>query len=85
MLQGVEAGEANRKKRGKSAAGYRRGRKKRVTDLLRQIETKLTVESMKISLGDFIRLMQLERELEQDEQPREVIITWRDPSERPAG
>ncbi len=85
MLQGVEAGEAKRKKRGKSAAGSRRGRKRRVTDLLRQIETKLTVENMKISLGDFIRLMQLERELEQDEQPREVIITWKDPSERPAG
>jgi hypothetical protein len=36
-------------------------------------------------LADFIRLTQLERELEGEEQPREIIVTWKDPSERRAG
>ncbi len=75
-----ELTQGNRKKR--RAGG---SRKRRVSSLLRQIEAKLSVEDMKVTLGDFIRLMQLERELDGDEQPREIIITWKDPSERPAG
>jgi len=40
---------------------------------------------MRVTLADFIRLTQLERELEQDEQPREIIVTWKEPTEKPAG
>jgi|HubBroStandDraft_1064217.scaffolds.fasta_scaffold484862_2 hypothetical protein len=85
MPRSGEASKARQKKKASSAAEVRRGRNRRVTELLEQIETKLKVEDMKITLGDFIRLMQLERELEQDEPPREIIITWKDPSERPVG
>jgi len=86
MPETLDGAEGNQiqpgKKRRKSS---RKSRKKRVTELLKQIEGKLNVEDMKVTLGDFIRLMQLERELDEDEQPREIIVTWKDPSERHAG
>jgi hypothetical protein len=59
-------------------------RKDRIARLRGQIEEKLQVKDMKVTLADFIRLTQLERELEQEEQPREIIITWKDPSAKPA-
>lgn len=50
--------------------------------MLAEAEKKLTAEQMKkVTLADFIRLTQLERELEQDEQPREIIVTWKDAAE----
>jgi len=60
-------------------------RKGRVQDLREAIEKNLNVKDMKVTLADFIRLMQLERELEEDEQPREIIITWKDPSAQGRG
>jgi hypothetical protein len=33
-------------------------------------------------VADFIRLTQLERELEEQDQPREIIITWAEPAEK---
>jgi hypothetical protein len=71
--------------KGKAAVEPRGGRKKRVAEMLETIEGQLKVEDMKVTLGDFIRLMQLERDLDQDEQPREIIVTWKDPSEISAG
>ena len=71
--------------KGKGVVEPRWGRKKRVTEMLERIEGQLRVEDMKVTLGDFIRLMQLERDLDQDEQPREIIVTWKDPSEISAG
>ena len=57
-------------------------RRERITRLLAEAEKKLTAEQMKkVTLADFIRLTQLERELEQDEQPREIIVTWKDAAE----
>jgi hypothetical protein len=56
-------------------------RKERVTKLLADIEGALNVKEMKVTLADFIRLTQLERELEQEEQPKEIIVTWKDPAE----
>ena len=53
--------------------------------MLSAIEGKLKVEQMKVTLADFIRLTQLERELEQDEQPREIIVTWKDAAEERSG
>jgi hypothetical protein len=59
----------------------RASRKGRISKLLRQVEKKLDVESGKVTLGDFIRLMQLERELEEEEPPGEIIVTWKGPPE----
>ena len=57
-------------------------RKERIGELLEKIEAQLDVGKMKITLADFIRLTQLERELEEEEQPREIIVTWKEPAEK---
>jgi hypothetical protein len=57
-------------------------RRQRIRKLLLDIEKRLDIENSKVTLGDFIRLTQLERELEEEEQPREIIVTWTDPAER---
>ena len=46
--------------------------------LREQVEQKLTKEGVKASLGDYIRLVQLQKELE-EEQPREIKVTWVEP------
>jgi len=46
-----------------------------VTKLLADIEKRLDVEKLKVTLADFIRLTQLEPELEQEVQPKEIIVT----------
>ena len=60
-------------------------RKERIAELLEKIEAQLDVGEMKITLADFIRLTQLERELEQEDQPREIIVTWKDAPEKNVG
>ena len=57
-------------------------RRQRIRKLLIDIEKRLDIEKSKVTLGDFIRLTQLERELEDEEQPREIIVTWKDPAEK---
>jgi hypothetical protein len=66
-------------------SAIRGNRKQRIAELLVKIESQLDVGKMKITLADFIRLTQLERELEQDDRPREIIVTWKDPSEKNVG
>ncbi len=78
--QQAVAGEQEQKKRKLKGT-----RKQRITQLLREIEEHLDFKNSKVSLADFIRLMQLERDLEQEEQPREIIVTWKDPSEARSG
>ena len=56
-------------------------RRERVTKLLAAIEEALDVKKLKVTLADFIRLTQLERELEQEEQPKEIIVKWKEPAE----
>jgi hypothetical protein len=61
----------------------RRGsRKQRISKLLIDIEERLDFKTNKVTLADFIRLTQLERELEEEEQPREIIVTWKEPAEK---
>ena len=61
-----------------------KSRKERIRDVLSKIEEKLKNEAPNATLADFIRLTQLERELEQEEQPGEVIVRWQEPSEKPS-
>ncbi len=56
-------------------------RRQRITKLLMDVERRLDFNN-KVTLADFIRLTQLERELEEEEQPREIIVTWKDPAEK---
>jgi hypothetical protein len=64
---------ANRSSEG-ATTGSRRAQ---VTRLLSEIEKKLKGKES-ATMSDYIRLLQLERELEDDEPPREIIVTWVD-------
>jgi hypothetical protein len=68
----------------KAGPGPRRrgSRKQRISRLLKDIEEGLDLKTNKVTLADFIRLTQLERELEEEEQPREIIVTWKEPAEK---
>jgi hypothetical protein len=78
---------ANRKKplQEKPESPLEGSRRQRITALLIGIEKRLDLENSKVTLADFIRLTQLERELEDEEQPREIIVTWKDPAETRCG
>ena len=65
----------------KVGGGREQTRRQRITKLLKEVEKRLDVDTSKVTLGDYIRLTQLERELEDEEQPREIIVTWKDPAE----
>lgn len=49
-----------------------------VNRLLHSIEQRLEKDDLKASLGDLIRLLQLQKELD-DEQPAEIEVKWVDP------
>jgi len=64
-----EQGERKQKKKTQAAV---------VKKLLKNVEKKLGGEDVKATLGDYIRLVQLQQELE-DEEPRDITVTWVDP------
>jgi hypothetical protein len=51
-----------------------------VEQILEQVERKLGDGDVKATLGDYIRLVQLQKELE-DEGQGEITVTWVDPAE----
>jgi len=52
--------------------------------LLKIVEKKLTEKEVKATLGDYIKLVQLQKEMD-DEQPREIKVTWVEPAETKSG
>ncbi|HZT34205.1 MAG TPA: hypothetical protein VFA33_30215 [Bryobacteraceae bacterium] len=44
---------------------------------IQNIESKIDTNEVKATIGDFIRLLQLEKEME-IEQPRDIKVTWVD-------
>ena len=69
---------AERKQNRKNDA--RRATKDRIHKLLTDIESRFESDSGKASVADYIRLLQLECELEEeDKEPREIRVTWVDP------
>ena len=50
-----------------------------VKKLLKKVEAKLGSEDVKATFGDYIRLVELQKELEAEE-PREIKVTWVEPS-----
>jgi len=46
-----------------------------VKKLLAKVEKKLSDQDVKATLGDYIRLVQLQKELDEDE-PKEIKVTW---------
>ncbi len=61
-------------KRGRSQAAL-------IGDLLKKVEKKLAGEEVKVTLADYIRLVQLKKELDEEE-PRDLQVTWVEPSEK---
>ncbi len=51
-----------------------------VENAIEKIEAKLGAESVKATFADFIRLLQLQKELQAD-QPHEIKVTWVEPEE----
>jgi hypothetical protein len=49
-----------------------------VEQMLAKVEQRLSEGDVKATLGDYIRLVQLQKELE-DEEPGEITVTWVDP------
>ena len=58
--------------------------KLRVSELLIKavdgIEAQLKDKSLKPSLGDYLKLLQLEKELVDSDAPQEIKVTWVDPA-----
>ena len=55
---------------------------KKVRELREKVEEKLVGPDMKASLADYIRLVQLQQELE-EEIPRDIQVTWIEPKKDP--
>ena len=73
---------ARSKKQPQAGARKRSGanRAELLEKAIQSIEEKLGSSDVKATFSDFIRLLQLQKEMQID-QPREVKVTWIDPSE----
>lgn len=72
--------EANSDQARGNSQDWFRDRAERVDRLLRSVEQKLEDSELRASVGDYIRLLQLLKELE-EERPREITVRWVEPSE----
>ena len=57
--------------------------REKIQKLLGDIESRLEAESGKASITDYIRLLQLERELDDEDGPREITVSWVETKEHP--
>ena len=55
-----------------------------VEQILERVEQKLGEGEVKATLGDYIRLVQLQKELEEEE-PAEITVRWVDPEKTEPG
>jgi hypothetical protein len=68
--------EAERRASGRQSRYKRRA----ISRLIKRIEKKLESDVAKATVADFVRLLQLQKELE-EETPKEIKVTWVEPSE----
>jgi hypothetical protein len=61
--------------------GERSSKAELVSKVLQKMEEKLANGELKPTVGDFIRLIQLEKELAEEE-PREIKVSWVEPEEK---
>ena len=50
-----------------------------LADAITKMEKQLTADEFKPSLADFLKLVQMEREVE-DKEPKEIKVTWVEPA-----
>ena len=68
-----------RRKVSEQPKGKSRGRRKAsemVEKVLKTIEEKIENADLKPTVGDYLRLLQFRKEIELDEQPKEIKVTW---------
>jgi hypothetical protein len=65
---------------GERGAGWSSRRAEAVDRMIQDLERKFWEKDFRASVGDYIRLIQIRKELD-EERPKEIIITWVDPSE----
>ena len=53
--------------------------------LLKIVEKKLTEKEVKATLGDYIKLVQLQKEMHDEQQPKEIKVTWVEAKETKSG
>ena len=53
---------------------------KLIDEILRRVEAQLKDGDFRVSVGDFIRLLEMRKVLE-EERPREITVRWVEPSE----
>ncbi len=71
---------ANERSTRKRGVNNRRERERKIVDrLLGELDKKIQAEGFKPAVADLIRLLTLQRELE-DERPKEITVTWIDPT-----
>lgn len=78
--QKIEQKDPKKSKTDKPARKRPVKRSRLVGRMLRKFEEKLQDEQYKVSVGDFVRLVQLEQDLKQDT-PKEIRVTWVEPAE----
>jgi hypothetical protein len=61
--------------------GERTSKAELVSKVLQKMEQKLASDALKPTVGDFIRLLQLEKELA-EEAPKEIEVSWVEPEEK---
>jgi hypothetical protein len=86
---GTETGENEGRKRGhkrggkpgpvESGSAAAGGRAGVVKNMLTKLEAQIAKDQMKATVGDYIRLVQLHKELD-DESPKEIKVTWVEPA-----
>jgi hypothetical protein len=68
------------RKDGKSAP-RRPSKKGAIETLMKKFEKTLEEDGVKLTVGEYIRLMQLRKELNVEE-PKEIKVTWVEPNEK---
>jgi hypothetical protein len=79
VSQGPDPDE-KKPRRKKSGNARTAQRAKLVEKAIEKIEAKLGAEDVKATFADFIRLLQLQKELQAD-QPQEIKVTWVEPAD----
>ncbi len=62
----------------KKAGSFKRSKAELLDEVIRKVEQKVANGELKPTVGDLVRLWQLERELG-DEQPKEIKVQWVEP------
>lgn len=80
----IGGGETNKTARegAKKKRTRRKSKAKMISQVIERIEEKLEADELKASMGDYIRLLQLEKELKEKEQPKEIRVSWVEQDEK---